>query len=559
MDHEQDWTVARLIPLGMALVGAVGGLIFYHLVGNWTYSDGMLAIWRQATAVFVAVTTLSFLLTFDEKRWWWSIVFAVGWGAVMAFVGWMTASYNFVPNIFEFPFLSGVAAVLVAAPLFQAARDEGAARFPIERVHRHVWSDVVIGLFALMFTGLCFIVAFLIASLFKVIGIDALRDLLEKGWFAWMLAGAAFGGAVGIMREREALLGTVRKLVMAILVVLAPVVAVALWSFFLALPFTGLEKFWDSGIPPTPLLLLGAFGAFALTNVIIGDGKEEKGPSKLMRYCAIALSAAILPLVLLAALSMNQRIGQYGWTPERLWGVVAILVASAVGIANWYALAKGRLKFAEILRPLQVKIALGVVGLAAFLALPIVDFGTISAKSQLARLESGRVKPAEFDWAAMAFDFGTSGRKALQSLDVASQTAEIRQAAAKALDIKNRYDLASEMPSPAADPKSIRVVGNDITLDDAILRAIGSERDCSSDVRCVAIRLDDKRIVLVTQNAKNGYVFVRQIAPPTDPVADVSNPTNDTATNIATAPVQIRTVTRRQVFVDGKPVGDLFE
>lgn len=559
MDHEQDWTVARLIPLGMALVGAVGGLIFYHLVGNWTYSDGMLAIWRQATAVFVAVTTLSFLLTFDEKRWWWSIVFAVGWGAVMAFVGWMTASYNFVPNIFEFPFLSGVAAVLVAAPLFQAARDEGAARFPIERVHRHVWSDVVIGLFALMFTGLCFIVAFLIASLFKVIGIDALRDLLEKGWFAWMLAGAAFGGAVGIMREREALLGTVRKLVMAILVVLAPVVAVALWSFFLALPFTGLEKFWDSGIPPTPLLLLGAFGAFALTNVIIGDGKEEKGPSKLMRYCAIALSAAILPLVLLAALSMNQRIGQYGWTPERLWGVVAILVASAVGIANWYALAKGRLKFAEILRPLQVKIALGVVGLAAFLALPIVDFGTISAKSQLARLESGRVKPAEFDWAAMAFDFGTSGRKALQSLDVASQTAEIRQAAAKALDIKNRYDLASEMPSPAADPKTIRVVGNDITLDDAILRAIGSERDCSSDVRCVAIRLDDKRIVLVTQNAKNGYVFVRQIAPPTDPVADVSNPTNDTATNIATAPVQIRTVTRRQVFVDGKPVGDLFE
>lgn len=559
MDHEQDWTVARLIPLGMALVGAVGGLIFYHLVGNWTYSDGMLAIWRQATAVFVAVTTLSFLLTFDEKRWWWSIVFAVGWGAVMAFVGWMTASYNFVPNIFEFPFLSGVAAVLVAAPLFQAARDEGAARFPIERVHRHVWSDVVIGLFALMFTGLCFIVAFLIASLFKVIGIDALRDLLEKGWFAWMLAGAAFGGAVGIMREREALLGTVRKLVMAILVVLAPVVAVALWSFFLALPFTGLEKFWDSGIPPTPLLLLGAFGAFALTNVIIGDGKEEKGPSKLMRYCAIALSAAILPLVLLAALSMNQRIGQYGWTPERLWGVVAILVASAVGIANWYALAKGRLKFAEILRPLQVKIALGVVGLAAFLALPIVDFGTISAKSQLARLESGRVKPAEFDWAAMAFDFGTSGRKALQSLDVASQTAEIRQAAAKALDIKNRYDLASEMPSPAADPKTIRVVGNDITLDDAILRAIGSERDCSSDVRCVVIRLDDKRIVLVTQNAKNGYVFVRQIAPPTDPVADVSNPTNDTATNIATAPVQIRTVTRRQVFVDGKPVGDLFE
>lgn len=559
MDDDRDWTEEKLIPLGMALVGAVAGLIFYHLLGSQVFHNDIIPLWRQAAAVFVGVSTISFLITLDRMRWWWSIAFAVAWGAVMAFVGWMTASYNFVPNIFEFPFLSGIAAVLVAAPLFQASRDEGAARFPIDRIHRHVWSDVVIGLFALLFTGLCFIVAFLIASLFRLIGIDALKELFEEGWFAWMLAGAAFGGTVGILREREALLGTVRKLVMAILAVLAPVVAVALWAFFLALPFTGLEKFWDSGVPPTPILLLGAFGAFALTNVIIGDGTEEKQPSKVMRGFAMALSAAILPLALLAALSMGQRIGQYGWTPERLWGVIAIVVVVVTGLANWFALAKGRVTFADILRPLQVKIALGVVALAVFLALPIVDFGSISAKSQLARLQSGKVKPADFDWAAMAFDFGSSGRNALKSLDVTSQPAAIRQAAAKALDIKNRYELAGEAPSPAADPKNIRVVGNDIKLDEALLRAIGSDRNCSSNLRCTVVRLDDQRLVLLTQSTSNNYVWVTQVMPEIDPISKAADASAEAKADILSAPVEVRTVIRRQVFVDGKPVGEVFD
>src|SRR3546814_19443208 len=54
--------------------------------------------------------------------------------------------------------------------------------------------------------------------------------------------------------------------------------------------------------------------------------------------------------------------------------------------------------------------------LAAFLALPVLDFGAISTRDQLARLESGAVKTEKFDWAALAFDFGPSGRKALAEL-----------------------------------------------------------------------------------------------------------------------------------------------
>src|SRR3546814_3940007 len=83
--------------------------------------------------------------------------------------------------------------------------------------------------------------------MFKLIGINLIFDLLNDEWFGWMLAGAAFGGAVGLLRERDRLVATLQRLVMIVLAVLAPVLAVALVLFLLSLAGTGLQKLWDSG------------------------------------------------------------------------------------------------------------------------------------------------------------------------------------------------------------------------------------------------------------------------------------------------------------------------
>ena len=71
---------------------------------------------------------------------------------------------------------------------------------------------------ASFFTGITFLLAWLIAGLFDLIGIDLLKDLLRKSWFNWMLAGFAFGAAVGLLRERDRLVGTLQRLVMVVLV-----------------------------------------------------------------------------------------------------------------------------------------------------------------------------------------------------------------------------------------------------------------------------------------------------------------------------------------------------
>jgi hypothetical protein len=557
---DRDWP-AR--PWIMAAIGAVGGLIVHLLTDRYGYSNPM-PVWKQAATSFTAIAVVSFLLTIELRRWSWSILFAVGWGAVIALVGWFTAQYNRVPEIFEFPFFSGILAALIAAPLFQRIRDEGGWRFPYARLHRHAWTDAVIGAASLAFTGVTFMLAWLIAGLFDVIGIEAIKELLKEEWFGWMLAGFAFGGAVGILRERDALVATLQKLVMVVFAVLAPVLAVALAAFLLSLPFTGLKGLWESDIPATPMLLLSGAGAILLANSVMGDGREECSRNIWLRRAALLLVVCVLPLAFFAALSMGQRIGQYGWTPERIWGVVAVGIAIAYGLAAIWATWIGGRDWDDELRPLQTKLAIGLCGLALFLALPIVDFGAISAKSQLARLEAGKVKAEEFDWAAMAFDFGPAGRRTLERI-AGSRPASQRQLALTALHSTDRYRVQTateDVQRQAGIERRVRLLSPDIDLTPVVRQRLAAQGGCTEESPCAVLRVDANRLLVVWQGAdKSAVAAVVDLAH--DPL-DINSPIvaqdlSPKVDDLQTARIEIRPIERRQAYIDGKPVGDPFE
>jgi hypothetical protein len=557
--QDRDWPARAWI---MGLVGAVGGLIVHLLTDNYSYSDPM-PVWKQAATSFTIIATVSFLLTVELRRWTWSIAFALGWGVVIALIGWFTAQYNQNPDIFEFPFLSGILAVLIAAPLFQTVRDEGAWRFPYSRLHRHAWTDAVIGAASLVFTGITFMLAWLIASLFDVIGIGAVKDLLQEEWFGWMLAGFAFGAALGLLRERDALVGTLQKLVMVVLSVLAPVLAVALAAFLLSLPFTGLEGLWESDIPATPMLLLSGAGAILLVNAVIGDGKSERRPNLWLQRAALLLLICILPLAILAALSMGERISQYGWTPERIWGVVAVAIAIAYGAVAWWAVYKGRNDFDDPLRPLQTSLAIILCGLALFLALPIFDFGAISARSQLARLESGQIKAEEFDWTAMAFDFGPEGRERLTKI-ATSGAADMRNLAKAALSSESRYKLSEETQSVAQQSRLdqyLRVMSPDIGITDDLKAELTGYDGCN-DKPCALLRLDAGHLLLVSNphgvSVQRRVIDLAAVGAEKRSARPVPAPMAD-QTNLARASIEVRPIQRRQLYVDGQPVGEAFE
>jgi hypothetical protein len=576
-------------PWIMAAIAALAGLAF-HFLTNHKYGDIPLPVWRQPAATLVAIATLSFVLTIERRRWWWALAFALAWGVITALVGWFTARYNADPTIFEWPYLAGLFAVVLAAPLFQTMRDQGRWSLPYERLHGHAWADAVIGAASLGFTGIVFLMSWLIAGLFDLIGIEQIKNLLEKGWFDWVLAGFAFGGAVGLLRDRDRLLPLLQRLVRIVLSVLAPVLAVALVLFLASIPFTGLQKFWNSGVPATPLLLAAGAGAILLANTVFAEDAESRSPNRVLRWASLLLVLVVLPLAGIAALSIAIRIDQYGWTPERMWGVVAVLVAIAYGLAGWYASWRGHLNFDEPLRPLQTKLALGLCGLALFLALPIVDFGSISARSQVARLEGGKVIPAKFDWAAMAFKFGPAGRSELTRISQAGPAA-IRTMAATALKATDRWEATGQKLAAGPPPIEISVIPSSIPVPTDLRQLLlkgakDQEAFCSEGGACrvypqpdgatyvvfmdgcanvPASNLDDPAIhcartpgVFARQNGRwtNIYSGNAGIAPMSK--ADELTSLKQESEALERGDVHIVPVAKHQLMVGGKLAGDTF-
>lgn len=592
--HSSEDEAWPLRPWIWAVLGAIAGFTVNRLLDV----DPDPSIGRQVAATFVIVATLGFLLTAELRRLLWAMLFALGAGAVLGFVGWFTASYNKGGEMAEYPFLAGIFALLIAAPLFQTVRDEGGWRFPYARLHGHVWTDAVIGAASIAFTGVAFLLALLISQLFGLIGIEFFKELLEKAWFGLSLAGFAFGAALGLLRERDALVATLQKLVLVIFSVLAPVLAFALVGFLVSLPFTGLAPLWDSGVPTTPVLLFAAAGAAGLVNAVIGDGKAEGSQNHVLRWSALALSLTIAPLAVIAAISMGVRIEQYGFTPDRIWGLLAVVVASVYGVAYLVAAArsaKAPLDWDDHIRPANVKIALGVCALALFLALPVLDFGAVSARDQLARLKSGATKAAEFDWQAMAFDFGPKGREELVRLSKSGLEDQCKLAAA-ALASDNRWDLDDQVRAEQSDAYDTNFTFQpaDRALDKASKRQIIAADYCLKPCRIVwlgenrlailgdvyggdevnvtifarltqeeaeKLKADRQQADKISQG--NGRAFVgdpkAMVWEPEERLMYNRKPAADDLKLTAQSKVEIRTVERQQVFVDGQPIGSPFE
>jgi hypothetical protein len=572
-DNDAPWP---LRPWIMAAICAVAGLVFHLLIDRSHDAPGMPG--RDALAAFVAIAAVVFVLGVELRRWHWAAGFALLWGAVMGLITWTSAGYNLNGSPVEWPFWSGILAVLVATPLFQTRRDVAPDwrfwklwQMPYARLHSHAWTDAVIGAASLAFVGVTFLLVMLIGEMFHLIGIELIRDLLRGEWFGWMLAGAAFGGAVGLLRERDKLVSTLQRLVMIVLAVLAPVLAAALVLFLLSLLGTGLQKLWDAGFSTAALMLgISAF-AVLLANAVIGNGAEDRSNNRVLHAAAAVLAVAVLPLAIIAAISMQVRIAQYGWTPERIWGVIAVGIALAYGVAGVVALARRRWSFDDALRPLQQKLAIGLMLLAAFLALPILDFGAISTRDQLARLKAGAVPAEKFDWAALAFDFGPSGRRALKEL--AGSVDKVRATKARiALAGKNRWDLSEEARLSTTDvaflekpiEAKMRVLPADRPLPTQFY-ALARDQNWCRTMPCIAQWVADDRIVLLS--ARDDYRAVMVTKKADSDEWDVNytwsardpGSTEPTIAELESGTVEIRTVSRRQLFLDGKAVGEVFE
>ena len=379
-----------------ALLGLAGLLVYFAGSGNGPDTK---VPWRAALVALCFFGPLAFAFTIERTRWREPLVFAVLAGAVMAGLAWRAVAGGDAYASPEYGFIAGVIATGLALVLFQAGfhRARFATSYPL--LHGFAWGDAISAAGSLAFTGASWLLLLILSELFHLLKIDLLRDLMNEGWFGWAWSGAAFGAALGVLRNEAKIIGTLQRVVMVVMSILAVPLAAGLALFLVAMIVSGPDVLWQATRSATPILLLCAAGAWLLANAIVRDTDAETSTNRALRVAALVLAVAVLPLTVFAAISLGTRIAQHGLSPERLWGLVAIAVATAYGLAWLVAIVRGwkRGEWRDRLRRANLHLAVVISAVALFLALPILDFGAISARQQLGRLESGKVSAKEFD------------------------------------------------------------------------------------------------------------------------------------------------------------------
>jgi len=540
-----DWPLRPWVLAGM--LGLAGLLI--HFV---THENEQVA-WRIAVAAFLFFGSLGAVFTIERDRWKEPSVFALVIGLVMAGLAWRAVSYGEHLPDEQYGFASGCVATALALPLFQAGFLRTRFRTPYADIYQHIWTDGISAAGALAFTGLSWVVLAVVSQLFLLLKIDLLRDLMNDGWFGWTYSGVAFGAALGVLRNQLKVLAMLRTVVLLVLSLIAVPLAVGLVIFLLATAISGPSVLWENTRQATPTLLACAAGAFVLTCVLVRQDDAAMSHSRVMRVAALVLAIVILPLAVFAAVSLGLRLNQYGLAPERLWGLVTVIVACAWGLGYWGALLRGRKAgWAQRLREANFILAVATCVLALLLALPILDFGRISAGNQVHRLESGRVAPEKFDFAALRWDFGDAGRRALARLAKSPRKAIAERAQTALRQSERVYGPQADIRT--ADEVPVTVQPNDPALRRLVTDFLVADRWRCRE-RCVALDIgqgpDGRRRVALVEGAGYQVFLLGEGKPATAEPETAPAPVAMTASS----KVEIREMPKRYIVIDGKPVG----
>ncbi|MCU0882644.1 MAG: DUF4153 domain-containing protein [Hyphomonadaceae bacterium] len=311
-----------------------------------------------------------------------------------------------------YAFLAVMAVIALPVPFLIAQGGPGWRDYPA--LFEGSWSVVVRGAVAGLFTGAIWIVIALSDELLRLVGIGLIGAWAYVGAVPFMITGAGFGLALAVVHELRDLIQA--RLVVRLLRLLAPVVLVVSGVFLLAALVQGLSELFGSLSAASVLIAMGAAALTLLTLVV--DREDAVAPSSpVLLWSARGLAVVLAMLGALAVWAVMLRVGQYGWTPDRLFAGLAALVVLAYGVLHGVAVLRGSGWMARI-RSGNLGMALVMLAVSALWLTPVLDAERISARSVEARVLAGDARdPADV---LLLQRWGKAGAGALERLRVAA-------------------------------------------------------------------------------------------------------------------------------------------
>jgi len=286
------------------------------------------------------------------------------------------------------------------------------------------------------FVAVFWILAFLSDALLELVEIRTIETLMRLDWLRFTVTGALLGLGLAVVYELRAMISP--YLILRLLRLTVPLVLVVVGIFVAAVPLRGLSDLFG-GFSAAGTLMGTAIAAITLISAALDRDDTQAVSTPGLRGATQGLALLLPALAALALVAVGLRVGQYGWTPDRVLAaaVAVFLLAYALGYAGSVLLRRG---WAARIRGCNTVMALAVIAGTALWMTPALDAYRVSANSQAARHLEGGVALDRLPLWQMAHDWGRAGEAALDRL-AAGTDAESRAA------LDERLTTLREMPN----------------------------------------------------------------------------------------------------------------
>ena len=466
----------RLV-IARAGIGLVQGFALYFLyrefeAKTWPANDGLLFAPLLLVSVFVPILAITAAGNLRARGLaTWTLIAAVGLiglGAYDIIRDPMEATSPPLPrNIPSFPlWFASALALFIAHTLIVSGDADRKFIASYQCYFLTSWKHGFQIALTCLFLGVFWALLYLGAALFELINIHFLSDLIKTPWVSMPVSTLAIAYAIHIADVRPVIGSGARAQAPDLLSWLLPMMTLIALAFLVALVFTGLEPLWSTR-RATSVMLAAAGALVLLINAVYQDGDPQRPVAGALRYAGNAATGVLAILVAIAAYALALRVGQYGWTPERILALACVVVAACYAIGYPVAAVASRhwLKWIEF-----TNIVTAFVILAVMLALftPVADPARISAADQVGRLVSGRISPDRFDFAFLRFHSGKYGRDALERLKTTQNGPDAQEIARRATAM-----LAANTPSEGRQQQGSRTTPTNRAANIAIIHPKG--------------------------------------------------------------------------------------
>ena len=431
----------------LAVLQAIALTLLYSSIENnvWPATS---PTWLVSLITFSMSFPLLMLMTVNKNNIKTSLLLILPFSLLLsllgAYVGFQQEPQEYVSNntlMSVFIFTSLIAGFKGLMYIQQFGSSENVS---YSRLFKLSWRNFIIfgecWLFVLIFWG----ILNLGAALFDILDIEFFSELLRNEWFWIPTLTLAFAFASIIFRKLLNIEDNIAFLLQTLIKFLLPVLSVISLGFLATLPFTGLNKLWETGSGSLLVMWLQVLTLFFVNTVYKDDSSVR--PYHMLLHRLVFISVALLPVYsVISAYGIYLRVEQHGLTVDRCWGILIWFLLACFSFSYLVGIITKRDNWLEPLS--KINIVMGWVVLVSMLAVnsPLLNFQSLSTNSQIARLDADKVTIEKFDYYYFEHSLGRQGYLAMQLLKQKIETSHPEQyAIIDRMYVNNEFALTLE-------------------------------------------------------------------------------------------------------------------